>query len=103
MSGIEETTTRDFWPHVVLDIITVSLLANLYRKELVISDAMLIPNECLTLGQGECLSGETTASAITPRLAVWLSPPDLLFGSPQGDTEPIICQTMSGESNDKLA
>ena len=36
MSGIEETTTRDFWPHVVLDIITVSLLTNLYRKELVI-------------------------------------------------------------------
>ena len=35
---------------------------------------MLIPNECLTLGQGECLSGETTALAITPRLAVWLTP-----------------------------
>lgn len=56
----------------VLDIITVSLISNLYRKELVISDLMLIPNEYLTLGQGEYITVETTASANTPRLALWL-------------------------------
>lgn len=77
--GIQESTARYFWPHVVLDIITVSLLANPHRRELVISDPMLIPNECVTLGQGECLGGETQ-----PRL----TPPDLLFGSPQ---RPIMC------------
>lgn len=60
-------------------MLSLTLLLSLFwqtphRRELVISDPMLIPNECVTLGQGECLSEETTASANTPTLAVWLTP-----------------------------